>query len=84
MEEHKMKKCKVNKSNRKIGRNVYGDPCIVKKACLQKENAFEEYIKIINDIEAHRQKGLQIEYTVSFSEDFTTDEIKAGPSENFV
>ena len=62
-------------NNRKIGRNIYGERCIVKEVELQKATAFEQYMEIIRDIEAHGAKGLRIEYTVICAKDFTEEDI---------
>ena len=76
-----MKKRNVKKNNSKktpkYGRNIYGETCIVKEVTIQKETAFEQYMEIIKDVEAHEAKGIRIEYTVFHSKDLTTEEAKA-------
>ena len=66
----------TNKKTPKYGRNVYGDRCIVKEVEIQKENVLEQYTAIVDDIDAHQQKGIALEYTVTHSKDFTEEEIK--------
>ena len=66
----------TSKKAPKYGRNVYGDRCIVKEVEIQKENVLEQYTAIVDDIDAHQQKGIALEYTVTHSKDFTEEEIK--------
>ncbi len=66
------------KKNNRIGRNIYGQKCITKEVVLNKENALEQYIEVLNDIEQHRQKGINIEYDVKMPKDvFSQEEIAA-------
>ena len=71
-----MKKHNKKKSNGKIGRNIFGERCIVKEVELQKETAFEQYMEILKDIEAHGAKGIRLEYTVICSKDFEEEDIQ--------
>lgn len=67
----------MKKSNR-IGRNIYGQKCIAKEVTLNKETAVEQYIEVLNDIELHRQKGINIGYDVKMPKDvFAQEEIVA-------
>ena len=66
----------TNKKAPKYGYNVYGERCIVKEVEIQKENVLEQYTVIVDDIDAHQQKGIALEYTVTHSKDFTEEEIK--------
>lgn len=70
-----MKKQNKKKNNR-IGRNIYGPKCIAKEVILNKETALDQYIEILNDIELHRQKGINLEYDVKMPTDvFSQEEI---------
>lgn len=71
-----MKKHNKKKSNGKVGRNIYGEFCIVKEVELQKATAFEQYMEILKDIEAHGAKGIRLEYTVICSRDFKEEDIQ--------
>ena len=55
---------KQNKKNNHAGRNIFGQKCITKEVILNKENALEQYLEVLNDIEQHRQLGINIEYDV--------------------
>ena len=65
----------TKRTNTKIGKNVFGETCIVKELEIQKETAFEQYMKIIKDIEAYSDRGIRLEYTVTFSKDMEQREI---------
>ena len=66
----------TNKKTPKYGCNVYGDRCIIKEVEIQKENVLEQYTVIVDDIDAHQQKGIALEYTVTHSKDFSKVEIE--------
>ena len=67
---------KQNKKNNHAGRNIFGQKCITKEVILNKENALEQYLEVLNDIEQHRQLGINIEYDVKLPKDvFSQDEI---------
>ena len=67
---------KQNKKNNRAGRNVFGQKCIAKEVTLNKETALEQYLEVLNDIEQHRQLGINIEYDVKMPKDvFSQDEI---------
>ena len=67
---------KQNKKNTRTARNIYGQKCIAKKVILSKETALDQYIEILNDIEQHRQMGINIEYDVKMPKDvFSNEEI---------
>lgn len=67
---------KQNKKNNRAGRNIFGQKCIAKEVTLNKENALEQYLEVLNDIEQHRQMGINIEYDVKMPKDvFSQDEI---------
>ena len=53
----KNKSKKNHKVNRYNGRNVYGQRCIAKTVTLEKETALEQYLDILDDVEAHKRKG---------------------------
>ena len=74
----KKKNFKKNGSKKtpKYGRNVYGDQSILKEVEIQKETALNQYNAILDDIDAHQQKGIALEYTVTHSKDFTKEEIE--------
>ena len=42
---------KQNKKNNRAARNVFGQKCIAKEVTLNKENALEQYLEVLNDIE---------------------------------
>lgn len=71
----KNKSKKNRKVNRYNGRNVHGQRCIAKTVTLKKETALEQYLDILDDVEAHKHKGETLEYTV-FSPGFTKEEIE--------
>lgn len=58
----KNKSKKNHKVNRYNGRNVYGQRCIAKTVTLEKETALEQYLDILDDVEAHKRKGETLEY----------------------
>ena len=67
---------KQNKKNTRTARNIYGQKCIAKEVILNKETALEQYIEVLNDIEQHRQMGINIEYDVKMPKDvFSNEEI---------
>lgn len=67
---------KQNKKNNHAGRNIFGQKCITKEVILNKENALEQYLEVLNDIEQHRQLGINIEYDVKMPKDvFSQDDI---------
>ena len=67
---------KQNKKNNHAGRNIFGQKCITKEVILNKENALEQYLEVLNDIEQHRQLGVNIEYDVKMPKDvFSQDDI---------
>lgn len=66
------------KKNARTSRNIYGQKCIAKKVTFNKENALDQYIEILNDIEQHRQMGINIEYDIITPMDvFSQEEIAA-------
>ena len=71
----KNKSKKNHKVNRYNGRNLYGQRCIAKTVTLEKETALEQYLDILDDVEAHKRKGETLEYTV-FSPGFTKEELE--------
>ena len=67
---------KQNKKNNCVGRNIFGQKCIAKEVTLNKENALEQFLEVLNDIEQHRQMGINVEYDVKMPKDvFSQDEI---------
>ena len=67
---------KQNKKNNHAGRNIFGQKCITKEVILNKENALQQYLEVLNDIEQHRQLGINIEYDVKMPKDvFSQDDI---------
>lgn len=66
----------TKKNASKIGKNVFGETCIVKEIELQKETVFEQYMQIIEDIEAHSDRGPLLEYTVTYAKDMEQNEIE--------
>ena len=67
---------KQNKKNNRTGHNIFGQKCIAKEVTLNKETALEQYLEVLNDIEQHRQLGINIEYDVKLPKDvFSRDEI---------
>lgn len=60
----------------RMGRNVYGERCIKKVAVIQKENAFNQYIDVLIDVEKHRKMGVTLEYDVFYAPgQFTKEDI---------
>ena len=57
---------------RKNGQNMFGAHCTEKTVHLKKETAFEDCVKIIDEVMA----GHDIEYTL-FYDNFTPEEIEA-------
>lgn len=71
-----MKKTKKNtKKNSCIGKNVYGQTCIIKEVTLEKEAALEQYLEIMADIEKHQKANQNIEYSIAFPKDMSKQEI---------
>ena len=65
-----MKKTKKNmKKNSYIGKNVYGQSCIIKEVTLEREPALAQYLEIMADIENHKKANQNIEYSIAFSKD---------------
>ena len=72
------KQNKKSMKNTRMGRNIYGQHCIAKEVILTKENAIDQYIEVLNDIEQHRKMNINIEYDVKMPKDiFTQEEIEA-------
>lgn len=71
-----MKKTKKNmKKNSYIGKNVYGQSCIIKEVTLERETALAQYLEIMTDIENHKKANQNIEYSIAFSKDMSKQEI---------
>ena len=72
----KKKNNKKSQKNTRMGRNIYGQRCITKEVTLTKENAIDQYIEVLDDIERHRKLNINIEYDVKMPKDvFSQDEI---------
>lgn len=73
----KKKNNKKSQKNTRMGRNIYGQRCITKEVTLTKENAIDQYIEILDDIEWHRKLNINIEYDVITPDDvFSEEEIE--------
>ena len=73
----KKKNNKKSQKNTRMGRNIYGQRCITKEVTLTKENAIDQYIEILDDIERHRKLNINIEYDVITPDDvFSEEEIE--------
>lgn len=71
-----MKKTKKNmKKNSFIGKNVYGQACIIKEVTLERGTALEQYLEIMADIEKHQKANQNIEYSIAFPKDMSKQEI---------
>ena len=68
-----MKK-QIKKNMKKNARNIFGEKCIAKEVILNKETALEQYIEILNDLELHRQMGINIEYDVKMPKEVFSEE----------
>ena len=64
-----MKKAKKNtkKTNRYNGYNAYGLRCEVKTVKLNRENALEQCLKIMDKVEIAQAEGRRLEYTLDWS-----------------
>ena len=65
----------TKRTNTKVGKNVFGETCIVKEIEIQKETALEQFMKIIKDIEAYSDRDERLEYTVTYAKDMEQKEI---------
>ena len=73
----KKKNNKKSQKNTRMGRNIYGQRCITKEVTLTKENAIDQYIAVLDDIERHRKLNINIEYDVITPDDvFSEEEIE--------
>ena len=73
----KKKNNKKRQKNTRMGRNIYGQRCITKEVTLTKENAIDQYIEVLDDIERHRKLNINIEYDVITPDDvFSEEEIE--------
>ena len=71
------KQNKKSMKNIRMDRNIYGQPCIMKEVVLTKENAINQYIDVLIDIEQHKRMNINIEYDVKMPKDiFTKEEIE--------
>ena len=68
------KQSKKNMKNTRVGRNIFCQKCIAKEVTLSKENALEQYIEVLKDIERHSQMGVNIEYDVKMPKDVFSEE----------
>ena len=72
----KKKNNKKSQKNTRMGRNIYAQRCITKEVTLTKENAIDQYIEVLDDIERHRKLNINIEYDVKMPKDvFSQEEI---------
>ena len=55
------------KNNRYNGFNAYGQRCEVKTVKLDKENALEQCLKIMEKVEIAQAEGRRLEYTLDWS-----------------
>ena len=63
----KQNKKTTKKNNRYNGYNAYGQRCEVRTVKLDRENALEQCLKIMEKVEIAQAEGRRLEYTLDWS-----------------
>ena len=63
----KQNKKNIKKTNRYNGYNAYGQRCEVRTVKLDRENALEQCLKIMEKVEIAQAEGRRLEYTLDWS-----------------
>ena len=63
----KQNKKNMKKTNRYNGYNAFGQRCEIRTVKLDRENALEQCLEIMNKVEIAQAEGRRLEYTLDWS-----------------